>query len=410
MASRRRAQTRRSRSGWTVRGVLALAAAGAGYVSVTSTAAYVIRLGNPELAHVLSPNDGRITEALAAKWSGPQAAPADRESADRLAKEALRQDPTAVTAASTLGINAQVRGDTPQARRVFAYASFLSRRDLQTQLWSIEDAVSRGNISEALTHYDIALRTSRNAAALLFPVLASAISETSVRENLVHTLAGHPSWADLFIEYASGNTPDPKAAAQLFEGLVRAGVPVSSLSRSLLINTLASRNDLADAWSFYASTHPGADPAKSRDIYFTGNIDHPSVFDWTPGNEDGIVTSIQRSQRGGVADFFAPASVGGTLLQQVQMFSPGTYRLEGHGTGIEQPANSRPYWVLTCRSGQEVGRVELPNSVQNGGKFSGQFVVPDNCPVQVLSLVARPSDAISGTTGQIDWLQVVPTR
>ena len=410
MGSHRRGSARRSRTEWAVRGALALAAAGSGYVSITRTAAYVIRSGNPELAHLLSPGDGRVTEVLASRLSGPEATPTDRRNSDQLAKQALRQDPTAVIAASALGINAQIHGDAQRARRIFAYASFLSRRDLQTQLWSIEDAVGRGNIHEALIHYDIALRTSRNAAGLLFPVLASALSEASVRENLVHTLAQRPGWADLFIEYASANAPDSKSAAQFLESLMRAKVPVSSLSLSLLTNTLASRGDLADAWSFYASANPATEPDKSRDPHFMRNADHPSVFDWTPGHEDGIITSVQSAGRDGVVDFFAPAGVGGTLLQQTQVFPTGKYSLEGHSMGLDQPANSRPYWVLTCRSGQEIGRIEMPNSAQHGGKFMGQFVVPNNCAVQVLALVARPSEGISGTTGQIDWLQVKPIQ
>lgn len=85
---------------------------------------------------------------------------ARRREADRLARLALRQDPTAVAALATLGLNAQIRGDTNSARRYFAYSDKLSRRSLTTRLWAIEDAVARDDIPAALRNYDVALRTS----------------------------------------------------------------------------------------------------------------------------------------------------------------------------------------------------------------------------------------------------------
>lgn len=359
---------------------------------------------------MLAPRDGRITATLSERLSGPEASATERTESDQVARLAVQQDPTAVAAVATLGINAQLRGDVAAARRLFAYAESLSRRDFRTQLWAVEDAVARGNIPDALRHYDVALRTSRIAPDLMFPVLASAIEEPSIRAELVRTLAAKPSWASSFIDYIAVNGPAPRTTAILLLELHRASVPISQGAQASLINALLSAEQFETAWIFYQRFRPGADRRSARDRYFTADLETPTVFDWIPMSEGGYTTSIQRGEKGGLFDFSAPPSVGGPLLRQAQMLPPGDYILEGHSSAIDQPQGTRPYWVLACPDGRELGRVVIPSSSENNGNFSGQLRVSADCPLQFLSLIARPSDAMAGLSGQIDDLRLRPAR
>ena len=401
----------RSPKEWALRGALAAAAAVAGYYSVAHTLAQVLVEDDPALAYRLAPWDGRITAALAASLAGPAATAAERQRSDELARLALQQDPTAVVAASTLGLNAQIRGDTAAARRLFTYAQKLSRRDLATQLWMIEDAVGRGDISGALRHYDIALRTTEESWELLFPILSSASTNAPVRRELVKTLGAKPLWGEAFIAHAAASPRDPKAASVLLLDLHRAQVPVPATAHATIINALIASSFPEDAWRHYAAIRPGVDRQKSRDPRFMLAVETLTPFDWTPINDGSITTSVQRGPSGGVFEFSAPASTGGPLLQQVQLLPAGTYRLEGRSSGVDQPGRSLPHWSLVCRAdGRELGRVAVPNSSQAGGVFAGQFTVPANCPVQTLTLVARASDQVSGLSGQVDRAQLVPMR
>lgn len=398
---------RRSATEWGIRGGLAVIAALLGYCSVTYSLGYALK-ERPKQAHTLAPDDGRLTARLSQTFLTAKATAADRAEADKLARLALEQDPTAVRAVETLGLNAQIRGDTIGARRLFAYAGKLSRRELQTQLWAIEDAVSRDDVAGALRQYDIALRTSRNAPDLLFPVLASAATDPAIRSALIKTLSGQPNWSEEFVDFVARSGPDPRATASLFHGLQQSGVSVSEGASTIAINALVSSGFLEDAWAYYASVRPGADRRASRDSRFTADMVMPSLFDWRPINEAGVTTSIQSGERGGIFDFAAPASIGGPLLQQMQMLPPGNYRLEGHSVDVDQPESSRPYWVLRCQDGRELGRLPLPNSARANGAFAGQFNVPAGCPAQVLALIARPSDSVSGVAGQIDQVRLYP--
>lgn len=412
VSSRKLARVRRAPRQWVLRGVLAaLATVAAGYC-VTLSFAEVASRSNRALAYRLAPYDGRFGALLAASLSGPDASAADRARADVLARQALRQDPTAVSAATTLGLNAQIRQQAPAARRLFGYAERLSRRNYEAQLWAIEEAVVRGNIADALTHYDIALRTNLSRSAdQLYPILAQAITEKDVRTGLVRTLRARPQWGESFINYVAGEGADPRSTGALFAGLRHGGIPLPEQASAAVIDRLLGGGFADEAWAFYVSIRRGADRQRARDPRFAANNAAPTLFDWTPVNDGGPSVSIQAAVTGGLVDFSAPASVSGPLLRQVQLLPPGNYRLTGHSVGIQQEAGSLPYWTLKCRGGErDLGRVGVPNSAQSNGNFAGVFTVPGNCPVQVLALIANPSDAVSGLSGQIDRVELSAVR
>lgn len=413
--TRRGAGRGRSRREWAFRLGLAAIAAWFGWNAATHSLATALRESAPERAHQLAPYNGRITAILSAKWILDPANPARQAEAERFAKQALLRDPTAVLAVVTLGLAADQRGDAAAARRLFTYSERLSRRDMTTQIWAIEDSVARNDIAGALRHYDIALRTTYNAPELLFPVLVNAIDDPTIRIQLTRTLAARPAWGPAFVDHVAVGGSNPRATASLFTSLNRAGLTVSESAQTALIGALAAKGDYDAAWSYYASVRPSADRRRSRDPRFTSTNDSPSQFDWQAMNDVGITTAIQRGDdvsghASGVFDFAAPANVGGQLLRQLQLLPAGRYVLTGRSAGIDQPEASRPYWALTCLDGRELGRVVVPTAARGDGRFGGRFIVPVDCPAQYLSLVARPSDAVSGVSGQIEEAALRPAE
>lgn len=116
-----------------------------------------------------------------------------------------------------------------------------SRRNLQTQLWAIEDAVGREDIAGALRHYDVALRTKAQSRAILYPVLASAIRDAQVRAELVRTLVSRPLWADDFLGYAAKNGENAQATAALLTALHQRNVPIPEPVNAALIGSMVAR-------------------------------------------------------------------------------------------------------------------------------------------------------------------------
>ena len=379
------------------------------YESVAFSIAQVAVRSQPLTADAIISYDGRLKAAHAAALITPTVTAEERAQAGALSRAALRRDPTAVSAAATLAVVALARNDIAEARRLLTYAQMLSRRNVQTQLWSIENAVARGDVQGALRWYDIALRTKPELSDVLYPVLAQASHNPSIRKGLAHTLAGKPDWADSYIGYAAQQKEYPQGTAALFTDLRSRGVSIPASAQASVVNVLLDRGDVDEAWRYYTSIRHGTTRARSRDPRFAAMLDTPSAFDWTTLGDNSIVTSIQPVQSGGTFEFSAPASIGGPVLQQVELLPAGTYRLLGHSDGIAQDASALPYWILTCRGdGRELGRVAVPNSAQAGGQFAGTLTIPAGCPVQTLTLFAQASDAIGGTSGQIDRTVLTP--
>ncbi len=404
-AGRRRRATR----DWVGRILLACGVTVLGYQSVVFSVAQVVARSRPQAANALVSYDGRLSATRASSLMTPETGALGRAEAGALSRAALRQDPTAVSAAATLGVVTLAQNDIANARRLFSYAQMLSRRNITTQLWSIEDAVGRGDVGGALRWYDITLRTKPDMSDVLYPVLAQASRDPSIRGALVRKLANNPPWSNSFVGYAAAQKDDPQNTAALFSALQVHGVAIPSTAQTSLVNLLLSIGNFDQAWRYYAAIRPGATRARVRDPRFTAMIETPSAFDWATLSDNSIAASIQRTRDGGTFEFSAPASIGGPVLQQVQLLPPGSYRLSGHSDGIAQDARALPYWTLICRGDErELGRVVVPNSARAGGMFVGTLVVPTDCPVQTLSLFARASDAIGGTSGQIDRITLSP--
>lgn len=403
-------QPKRSLTGWGIRLIVTGIVGWLGYLSVMQSVALVLPSSRIEEAYALAPNNGRIAGRLSQILYRQDATEADRERAVSIAREALRHDPTAVEAVTTLSMDALSKGEQAEGERLLVYSQTLSRRDLRTQLMAMELAVGRGDIAGALHHYDIALRTRKEAPAILYPVLTSALTDPAIRAALIKTLGAQPNWGTGFINHAARSDADPAASAAFFRALQAIRVPVPDTSSVALLNRLLAAKLFDDAWAYYAASRRDSDRRQSRDPAFTSAVEARSALDWVAINGVGVSTAILPDARSGLFDFIVSMGNGGTLLQQLQMLPPSDYLLEGHSIGIEQPARSRPYWTLRCQTGGEIGRVEVPNSSQAGGRFQGSIRVPANCPVQMLALVARATDDIGGVSGQIDRILIRPAR
>lgn len=389
-----------------VRLLLAALAVVLGCLSVSFSLAQVLVKRNPALAHSVAPYDGRITARFANSLSGDDGTKGNRRRIDELARLAIRQDATAVLAPAALGTSAELRGDVPNARRLFGYAQHLSRRDLRTQLWAIEDAVRREDVVGALRQHDLTLRVFPRLSEMLYPILAAANGDPAVRPELIKLLATKTSWSDSFINYIGRKGPDLKSTTSLFEGLNRAGVKVPDTAVTSVVNSLIAGGDIDRGWSQYATIRPGANRDRSRDPEFTAGLEAPSRLDWRAIADGGATVTIDN----GAFDFAAPATVGGPVLEQLQVLLPGKYRLAGQSTGIDQADGTQPYWTVSCQGGHVLARIALPNSQQARGEFAGVFSVPAACQVQVLALVLQPSDAVTGLSGRIERAQIVPVK
>lgn len=364
--------------------------------------------GNPEVGKLIAPWNGLLLAEAAQTRFALEPGSTDRSAAAGLARAALRREPASVKAATIIGLQAQLGGDIDASRRAFGYALRLSRRDFRTQLWAIEEAVNAGDIVRTLAFYDMALRTSARASEMLFPTLSAALAEPKVRAALREHMRARAPWTDAFIDHAGVYGSNPAASAIFFRQAEADGIKIDDADRTAVVNALVDRGDLSGAWSYYVSFRPDASRLTLRDPTFSRVTTTPAAFDWTLLNALGRSVSIQRSDGKDALEYSVPAGSGGPVVEQTMLLPAGAYRLHGRSSALDDREPSRSYWRMTCPGGREIGRVSIAGSGENV-PFAGMIVVPADCSVQVLSLIAWPSQGIAGVSRRVHSVAITPS-
>ncbi len=385
------------------RAALALGMMAAATFSLTDTLAQVVVRADPSRAHAIDRDDGRIAGAYALQNMLTAASGPGDPTAERLARAALRQDATAVSALAVLGVKAQIRSDPDMARAVFGYALKLSRRDLRGHSWVIEDAVNRGDIATALRHYDLAMRTNLGAQTNFFQVLSSAIAEPKVRAMLLPILRESADWVPHFLQNVATNGPDLGASQALLGEYERSGMPVSDALKSQLVDAYARAGNFPDGWRYYAAYRPKSAAMQVRNPAFAPLPGQATRFDWTTPSEAEISAKLNAVGDGAGLDFFVPPGVAGVVVEQVTNLGPGRYRLAG-AVKAEHVGDGTLDWVATCIDGRQIGAIAVVASGTSGSRYGGTLTVPGNCSFQFLRLQARNNamgDGIAGLLGAI---------
>lgn len=363
----------------------------------------------PSQAQAIAPWNGRIA-AMAAEELFRLAPTVDpRGKAATLARDALVKDATAADALNVLGLQADLQRDDDYARRVFRYSQRLSRRELPPRLAAIEKAVQRGDIDDALKNYDIALRTSKQAAAVLYPTLTAALTEPLVRTALVRVTTNNQAWVPDFINYAStSRAAEPRAVLQF---ILEAGdrLPVQPADRAALINNLVYAGALEEAWQYFSRLRVKERKNGIRDSKLAFPTSVLTVFDWRI-LEEAMVTP---KENGGLA-FAVPPTGSTILLQQMTLLPPRTHRVVTRFRSIDAEEGRAPAWHLVCRDGRKLLQLALdggenPETTRVATR-AGMATVPANCPVQTLMLVTPATDRIEGVSGEVISIATVSTE
>ena len=369
--------------------------------AVAFSLAIAARKGDPARAVKLAPNNALVLAALArSELTSNPAAAADA------AKRALLRDATSASAAGVLGIARAQAGDDRQARALLAYSQAMSRRDLPTQLWAIETAVQRGDIQEALRHYDIALRVGSSMPTVLFPVLVSAADDPAIRVPLVRMLRSGVPWGSSFLDYLSATTTNVVSASQLVSDLYAAGGKVPRNPGNVLIQRLMETNDVERAWFLYTRANPGARKIGVRNGGFEAVVEAPTLFDWQLEDRGDARADILPGERGGELHVEARSGSGGGVARQRLVLSPATYTLMFKARAEDGATLGDSVFELFCMpSRQRIAQTRLvaaPTQERRGV----QFAVPRGCPSQSLEVTLYAGAAETTIDGALDDVDV----
>ncbi len=303
--------------------------------------------------------------------------------AQRAARRALRFDGLNPTAARVLAVEAVESNQLKLGLDWLAYSEAVSRRDAGTQLMMIELAVSRGDVSNALRHYDRALRTSEESYATLFPVLLGAAADPAIRHGVIALLQRQPYWRSAFLQRLITARPVDQATFEILRGARLQ--PNHPVERDLLAQAIRKFTDTGAVRK--AQVLLGV----RSDIIYNGGFDSVPAFapiDWQLTDDIDMNASIETApigQRGNALFFAAHNGNGGLIASQMLALTPGTYAVAYAAGDLASEQGAKPIFTVACFPSQ---RTLMDHLVVHAGSNlrTQSFTVDGSCPVQRLAI------------------------
>lgn len=312
-----------------------------------------------------------------------------------------------------MGIVSAMNSNQLRAERLIRYSEAMSRRDLGTQLWLIENNVGREDIPAALLHYDRALRANDDARPILFPILSQAADDPAISPPLASFLARRPQWWRPFLNHYVPNATSPDALHSFAKALNldRAPSPDPSMLQAIekrLVDLFA----YAPAAALYNRAH--GLPADDRAPLRNGNFEQPGnwdPFDWNLIDEQDLAALRQPSpiQTDGNALFLSATNGrGGDLAVQLIMLPPGTYAIHARVGGVHGDPLAFPRLVIRCaKSGREILNLSFPQAPDNGRSWHTTVTIPADCEAQ--RIVLRASSTLDANPA-LPWIDNIAIR
>jgi hypothetical protein len=390
--------------GTVVRGAVAGAVALAlGWFSFAGAMTNATHRRNPDTALRFTGDDAVALAALADRRIADQGAAAtvDAETL-KLARESLKRQALNPVALRLIGIGASVKGGFAAGRPAMSAANRLSRRDLPTQFWLIEEAVSRGDVAGALGHYDHALRTKPGSQQLLFPVLTSAVEDPALWPAFGRYVREPAPWLGDFARFSIRNSAKPRAIAEFLRR--SGGLPHEEVYAALeaeLLKRLAEADAFADAGRYYRSLD-GANPAILTEAGFTGATTEArfAPLTWELFASPGISSAFLRDETGEAIRLHATmeGSTTGAVARKIIYAQPGRYRFRAIQRTAAAGEGATAQWELRC-GGSRGANIIWSKSVAllaDGSTVDEVIAIPAGCGAITLRLLAAAGTSPGG--------------
>ena len=342
------------------------------WLSLAVSVAGAFREFSPAAALRFWPIDGLAKATLAERALASGVNRPNIERARMLSRAGYDSEPTSARAARMLALLSQA--DQATSRRRFLYARQLSRRDLPTTLWLIEDAVQQNNVPLALRQYDIALRTSRAAPPILFPILDAALADGNLRLPIGDLLATGQPWVPEFIEYSldTGQRTAPLALALAARPRAREGLPLE-LKRRLIASLIDHQHfDLATRLYGALVRRPFNPAEPVRAGGFEGVGEWPPL-DWsvTPSGDYGA--SLLEEE--GLLQTYSQGGASGTVARQLVLLPPGRYALAVRGTVAPEHRSGSASISVVCADGAHQPAASASLQAGSPAQIARPFIV-----------------------------------
>jgi hypothetical protein len=367
----------------------------------------VTQTSNPRLALMV---DGGNPLALAAdadrRWRVAPGNAAVRAQVEAEAQRSLEAMPLNPRALRLKGFATEARDTTGRARSLLTLADRMTRRDVETQLWLIEDSVRAERVDQTLVHYDTALRTNPRIGAVLYPILGNAIADPEIQRAMAPYLRPPAPWV---VGFVRASTESGTELGALSKTLARYGqVPAQSL-QSQLLNALITAGLYEEA-ALYFRSMPGATPQILQGVAFDQAHTNPVFVPlaWQPLANETVSVALEPGGPGKRRYHIAigpEESV--AALHKVLILPAGAYRLDILQSFATRPADAKVAWQLVCLAAPAASK-PIFGIVDTRERTAATFTVPTGCKAQELSMSVASGASDAGLDFYVDGLTLTP--
>ncbi len=393
------------RTRWKAASLLGVATIFLAWLVITNGVANANAITNPKLALAFQSWSSRANGVMGSidfATLGTKSGPA----VSRVSQRALRRDATEYLAMRNLAAFSDLQGAKPKASLQFKYVTRLTRRDLLTNLWFSEAQVEDGNVKGALKYFDQALKTSNEAADILFPIMIKAFDDPELLAPIVDILAPKPAWADEFLTRAIDSSQSGTNIHRALELLHQKKSDVPPDVRSHALYRLVSLGQIDQAFALYSNFDPMARAKKPLivDGGFEANRDvYP--FGWTMVDDEAF--STERLSRAGskgntALSILAAAPAQGAAVRQLLLLTPGRYQMTYDIMIVKGERPSSFSWRVACATtaGTKIGVFPVPLVTKKAAQLA--LSVPAGCTAQWLEFHVELFDGDGEASAVLD--------
>ena len=323
--------------------------------------------------------------------------------AGRLAHAALERDVTKTEALAIYGAALNAKGQVAAAGSAMRAADSLTKRNLLSRIWLIEDSSKKNDSRRLLHNVDIALRVSASAQDQMFPFLARALQDETMVPEFVDVLRLDPPWIEPFLYTAITSGYATKNLARIYNELGRKYDHQGQELAPLLMQQLVAQQLFPEVFALGKQLKgPNgasiADPAFAKPAGLeplSWELSSTSNFDAARGTDSFGKTGLAIISSGSGAEVVA---------RELLQLRPGLYRFANSVTSDLGEISLDLEWRLRCAtSGVTLGTF---NPVKDK---AAQWTVPAGCAYQWLELYVDAEAAVGGENVFLTPVSLVQT-
>ncbi len=296
---------------------------------------------------------------------------------------------------SLLGEILRRRGEADTAYAMFDHALALASTEIHALNWTIQRAVAAAEYDKAAEALDLMFRRWPGRIGTFAAAVPQVFSQADSYEVLLEMLAAAPPWRSRLISaLARGESDDLAFTARLLQDLALGSSPPSPSETAQLIASLFRYKQYDLAYRTFLLTLAPQERELSGFVFNGQFRQGPSGrrFDWGVRQQPGMVLSLPSGPASGSSGYGLSLEFSGTPvlrigLEQYLSLPSGAYEIEFNASATAAELPKSLMWAIDCVDpGQPIVRVEVPAGTYQDRSVRDVFTIPQNCPVQTLTL------------------------